>query len=97
MTAAGETNWCEFARAILAEASGMSPDVPWFKAATDGRPLTARQIIPISTREYPALAVRPRYSVLSNAQLAQTFACALPDWRTQLCLVFSESEHSSRA
>jgi len=97
MTAAGETNWCEFAKAILAEASGMSPNVSWFEAATDGRPLMARQIIPISTREYPALAARPRYSVLSNARLAQTFACALPDWRTQLSLAFSESEPSSQS
>jgi dTDP-4-dehydrorhamnose reductase len=97
MTAAGETNWCEFAKAILEEASGMSPNVPWFKAATNGRLLMARRVIPISTSEYPASAVRPRYSVLSNARLAQTFTCALPDWRTQLRLVFSESEHSSRS
>lgn len=97
MTAAGETNWCEFAKAILEEALGMSPHVPWFKAATNGRLLMARRVIPISAPEYPASAVRPRYSVLSNARLAQTFACALPDWRAQVRRVFSESEHRGRS
>jgi dTDP-4-dehydrorhamnose reductase len=97
MTAAGETNWCEFAKAILEEAAAISPDAPWFTAATDGRPLLAQRVIPISTDEYPRPAVRPRYSVLSNARLAQTFACALPDWRIQLHSVFSKSPHNSQS
>lgn len=36
---------------------------------------------PISTHEYPTLARRPRYSVLSNARLAKDFGIRLPHWQ----------------
>jgi dTDP-4-dehydrorhamnose reductase len=97
MTAAGETSWCDFAKAILEESAAMPPGIPWVAAATSGQQLMARSVIPISTREYPTLAVRPGYSVLSNARLARTFNCQLPDWRTQLHLVFTEGERSARS
>ncbi|MFZ0039357.1 MAG: dTDP-4-dehydrorhamnose reductase [Candidatus Acidiferrales bacterium] len=95
MTAAGETSWCDFAKAILEESSAITPSTPWVAAATNGQPLIAERVIPISTREYPTAAVRPVYSVLSNARLASTFNCQLPDWRTQLHVVFGESERSA--
>lgn len=85
MTAAGETNWFEFAKAILDEAEKQAPcAAPWFAAATHGLPLLARELIPISTAEYPTPARRPAYSVLSNSRLAKAFGIELPDWRTQL-------------
>jgi dTDP-4-dehydrorhamnose reductase len=88
LTAAGATTWYEFARAILDEAAQISPYVPWFAEATQGRPLLTKRIIPITTAEYPLPASRPRYSVLSNSSLNQTFGIESPDWRTQLRLVF---------
>ncbi len=84
MTAAGQTTWYDFAKAILDEASHTSQVLSWFAAATQGRPLLARRIIPILASEYGSRTPRPAYSVLSNSRLAQTFGMALPDWHTQL-------------
>ena len=84
LTAAGETTWYDFARAILEDCSDPSRLGPWFAQATSGRPLIAKSVLPISTAEYPTPARRPAYSVLSNRKLFQTFALALPDWRSQL-------------
>ena len=94
MTAAGETTWFDFARAILEEAAQLSPAIEWFDEATRRRSLITRQIIPITTSEYPTRASRPLYSVLSNSRLRQTFGIELPHWRTQVHLVF-ELERSS--
>jgi dTDP-4-dehydrorhamnose reductase len=84
LTAAGEATWYEFARAILADCSRLSPATPWLAAATAGRPLVTKRVVPIPTQDYPTLAPRPAYSVLSNALFARTFGFTLPDWRVQL-------------
>ncbi len=84
MTAAGETTWFDFAKAILDEAAQSSQDVSWLVAATRGRPLITRRVIPITTTEYGSPTQRPKYSVLSHSRMAQTFDVALSDWRTQL-------------
>jgi dTDP-4-dehydrorhamnose reductase len=84
MTASGETTWFDFAKAILEEGIRSSPDVSWLAAATCGRPLIARRVIPITTTEYGSTTRRPAYSVLSNSQLSHTFGIVLPNWRTQL-------------
>ena len=89
MTAAGETNWYEFARAILEEARKQtSAPAEWFTTATRGVPLITRQVISIPTAEYPTPARRPAYSVLSNTRLQTVFGIRLPDWQTQLLRVF---------
>lgn len=88
MTARGETNWHEFAEAILDEASQIDQSVPWFAQATQGQPLRARRVIPIASREFPTPARRPAYSVLSNSRLEQTFGVQLPHWRMQLVSAF---------
>ena len=49
------------------------------------------QLQPIPSVEYPTPAARPAYSVLDNAQLAQTFGIALPDWMAALEMVLAES------
>jgi dTDP-4-dehydrorhamnose reductase len=84
LTAAGTTTWYEFAKAILEEAAKMSEPAPWFSAATQGRAIVLRRIIPITSQEYKTAARRPAYSVLSNARLNETFGIAMPEWRTQL-------------
>ncbi len=88
MTAAGVTNWHEFALAILDEASRLPRDTPWFAAATGGLPLVTRRISPITTSEYPTPARRPAYSVLSNSRIERSFGVQLADWRVQLHSAF---------
>jgi dTDP-4-dehydrorhamnose reductase len=92
MTARGETSWFEFAKAILEEASRTSQNVSWFAAATGGRALVARLVTPVATEEYPTLARRPSYSVLSTSRLKQMFDSELPHWRMQLQLAFAEGQ-----
>ncbi len=85
MTAAGETTWFEFAKAILdAAPTQANAASSWFAAATSGKPLVTRKMVPITTSDYPTPARRPSYSVLSNARLAQVFGIKLADWRAQL-------------
>jgi dTDP-4-dehydrorhamnose reductase len=84
MSAAGQTTWHDFAKTILEAAGATSHNIVWLAAATGGRPLIARRVIPISAEEFRSPAHRPAYSVLSNTRLFQTFGVALPDWRTQL-------------
>jgi dTDP-4-dehydrorhamnose reductase len=91
LTAAGHTNWSEFAQAILDLAGQASASSSWFAAATEGRPIITRRIIPITTDEYPTAARRPAYSVLSNSRSKRTFGFALPDWKAQLQAVMTQS------
>jgi dTDP-4-dehydrorhamnose reductase len=88
MTAGGSASWYDFAEAILHNASKASANTSWLAAATNGRPLIARGIAPITTAEYPTPAHRPAYSVLSNSLLAKTFRVHLPEWHTSLDEVF---------
>ena len=92
MTAGGIANWCEFAQAILDDAWSVSPVPPWIDAVTNGHPLLARRVIPITTAEYPTPARRPAYSILSNSLLTETFGIRLPEWRASL----SEAFHADR-
>ena len=89
MTAAGQTSWYEFAKAILEQASAAPPGLPWLSAITNGRPLIARRVVPIPTAEFGSPTRRPAYSVLCNERLKQDFGVALPDWRSQLQKCFS--------
>jgi dTDP-4-dehydrorhamnose reductase len=88
MTAAGETSWYEFTKAILEKASRMPLTAHWFATATGGQPVVTRRIIPIKTSEYPTPARRPAYSVLSNSHLLETFGVQLPVWDAQLQRLF---------
>ena len=74
LVAAGETNWCDFARTVIA-------------AALDaGRPLTLRpgDVLPISTDQYPLPAPRPASSRLDTHKLRETFGLYLPTWQEGL-------------
>jgi dTDP-4-dehydrorhamnose reductase len=84
MSAAGQTTWYDFAKAILERARVTWQNLEWLAAATQGRRLMARCVIPISTEEFGSPTLRPAYSILSNARLNQAFGVALPDWHEQL-------------
>jgi len=78
LTSAGETNWCEFGRAIFVRAkqTGLLARIP--------------QVEAIRTHEYPTRAQRPAYSVLDTVLLRETFGVELPDWREGLDGVFQD-------
>jgi len=92
MTAAGKASWCEFAEAILEEASRMPRGVPWFDSATGGQPLVTRRVTPITTEQFPTPARRPANSVLSNSRLKQDFRLELPAWSNQLRAMFAKDK-----
>jgi dTDP-4-dehydrorhamnose reductase len=91
MAAGGQTTWFGFTQAILDHARKIDANAPWFAAATGGRSLIVRNVIPIPAIEYPTPASRPAYSVLSNERLNRTFSVRLPDWQTQLTSIFANS------
>lgn len=74
LTAAGQTSWFGFARAILDRAAAKRAHRP--------------RLIPIPATEYPLPAHRPAWSVMSNTKLVERFGLALPSWETclELCL-----------
>jgi dTDP-4-dehydrorhamnose reductase len=77
LTAGGETSWHEFACHIV-------------EHQRRHEPVLAKRIEPITTEEYPLPARRPRYSVLNNDKLLDTFGIALPDWKAGLEQVLEE-------
>lgn len=66
----GETNWADFARAVLA-----------FSAARGG-PIASVKGIPTSA--YPTLATRPANSRLDSRRFAEVFGYRLPPWTASL-------------
>jgi dTDP-4-dehydrorhamnose reductase len=65
----GETSWHGFAKAILEHSKNNLP---------------ASKLISIPSSEYPTPAKRPRYSVLSNAKIAQVLGIEMPKWQDAL-------------
>ncbi len=84
LTNSGVASWYDFAVAIFDEASSL------------GFPLQVKNIIPISTAEYPTPAVRPAYSVLSNHKLTQALDRPLPHWRHDLSVMLKELKELDR-
>lgn len=74
LTAAGETSWHGFAKAILEIAMGEK----------------APNVIPIGTSDYPVPAKRPANSRMSHGKLTSTFGLGLPDWQDALRLCMAE-------
>lgn len=84
LSAVGETNWFEFARAIVDEHRRIGG-----KQASDR--IALERIVPIASSEYPTVAKRPGYSVLSSRRLSEVFAVECSDWREQLSLALQDS------
>jgi len=79
LTAAGQTSWHGFAKAIL-EASAQFPEESF----------SISRLLPIPTAEYPTPAARPAYSVLLSDKASKTFGLWLPGWQRQLQLAFTD-------
>ena len=78
LTARGETNWHEFATAIMDEAHALG--------LLQRKPV----VLPITTAEYPTPAHRPAYSVLDTTRLQQDFGIVPPQWRDGLKQTLAE-------
>lgn len=65
------TTWYDFATLIV-------------QYAKEQIPLQVKQIIPITTPEFPTPAKRPAYSVLDCTQFEKTFKMNRPHWQTGL-------------
>jgi len=76
-TAAGSVSWCGFARAIVA-------------ALGERDSLKVKNVVGITTEEYPMPARRPRNSVLSNEKFERTFGFRPGSWETGLADVVRE-------
>ncbi|MDZ4730700.1 MAG: sugar nucleotide-binding protein [Xanthomonadales bacterium] len=72
LTAAGAVTWFGFAKAILAEAKMLHPD------------LRMPALIPISTGEYQLPAPRPANSRLDNTRLHTALGLSTPEWTVSL-------------
>lgn len=74
LVAAGCTTWHEYAQTVIRA------------ALAAGKPLklTADEVLPIATADYPLPAPRPSNSRLDTSRLRQTFGLELPDWQRGL-------------
>lgn len=74
MSAGGETSWYDYARFVID------------RAAQAGRPmnLTAADVHPIATADYPTRARRPMNSRLDTRHFIDTFGLRLPPWQEGL-------------
>jgi dTDP-4-dehydrorhamnose reductase len=72
LTAAGDTTWHGFAKAIFEEAT------------TSGRLAKMPSVLPITAADYPTPAKRPAWSVLDTTRTLATFGVMPPDWRGDL-------------
>jgi len=76
-TNSGVASWYDFATAIFEEAAAL------------GMPLRLKQVVPISTAEYPTPARRPAYSVLACGKLSRYLGQPAPHWRQGLRTMLS--------
>lgn len=82
LSATGQTNWYNFAEAILAQAPQHSER-------------KMQRLIPITSEQYPTPAKRPTYSLLDCHKLSNSFGLALPDWQRTLQLVLESMVRKS--
>jgi dTDP-4-dehydrorhamnose reductase len=89
LTAAGQTSWAGFARAILEDYEAL---LAWPADTGEfGGPLKARRVVEITSAQYQTPARRPRNSVLSNGKIQHEFGIMMPDWRSQLRLALQDA------
>ncbi len=77
-SSSGVASWYDFAVAIFSEAERL------------GFPLKIKEIVPITTAEYPTPTQRPAYSVLSKVKITQTLGNYPAHWQESLQQMLSE-------
>jgi dTDP-4-dehydrorhamnose reductase len=82
-TQSGVASWYDFAVAIFEEARRLN------------FPLEVERVIPIATADYPTLAQRPLYSVLSTQKLSAWMATSFPHWRQELRQMLRDLKESA--
>lgn len=70
VTASGATNWCDYARFVIAEA----------QAAGRALKVKPENVTPLTTAQYPTPAKRPMNSRLDTSRFRETFDLRLPPW-----------------
>ena len=78
----GVASWYDFADAIITQ------------ARTIGMPIKTQLIRPISTKDFPTLAKRPSYSVLSKEKIRSALEYRIPHWRESLENMINELQAS---
>lgn len=78
--AAGETNWCQYARFVIAWARDQGLPIKVDPEAVQGIPTSA----------YPAAACRPLNSRLDTRKLRSTFGLELPTWQVGVTRMLHE-------
>lgn len=73
--------WHEFANTIVEYAAPIMP-------------ICAKEIVPITTQQYPTPAQRPQYSVLNTDKIKNIFSLQIPDWRVELKHIIEELAHA---
>lgn len=87
LTAGGQTTRYGFAVAILERLRELS--AARFKDSALS-PWARARLVPVSTRDVPRAALRPRNSTLCGRKLADAFGIDIPDWREGLCGCLSD-------
>ncbi|WP_088890088.1 dTDP-4-dehydrorhamnose reductase [Leptolyngbya ohadii] len=78
----GAASWYDFAVAIFEEAQALK------------LPLRLRQVVPITTAEYPTPAQRPAYSVLACQKVGKLLPAPPTQWRQALRQMLTEYIHA---
>lgn len=71
VVANGETNWCDYARFVIAEALSAGKQLT----------VTPESVLPLTTADYPTPAKRPANSRLDTSHFRETFGLHLPHWQ----------------
>ena len=78
--AAGETNWNEYAKYVIALAQLMQSAIK----------ITAKEVAPVPTSAFPTPAVRPHNSRLNTGKLQATFGLKMPHWQAGVARMLAE-------
>lgn len=80
LVAAGETNWNEYAKYVLAVAAKHPV----------AEKIIAKEVAPVPTSAFPTPAVRPHNSRLDTTKLRSTFGLGLPHWQAGVARMLTE-------
>lgn len=80
LVAAGETNWNEYAKYVLAVAARHPV----------AEKIIAKEVAPVPTSAFHTPAVRPHNSRLDTTKLRSTFGLTLPHWQTGVARMLTE-------